>query len=128
MRVWIGLIAGVLGGIGVVSALASLELVTGGLSAALQGVVVVLAGLGTNLVARRRRSATRADAEDGVETEIARRSAAAALPVAILAILALGLWATVDEQWQFALLCYAAAVAVVVAHWLAYAVWRRRTL
>ncbi|MFS0703454.1 hypothetical protein AB6N23_02920 [Cellulomonas sp. 179-A 9B4 NHS] len=127
MRVWAGWFVALTVAIGLVAVLSGLQVIGGALTAALYGIVVVAAGVGTRLVAQRRRGVVRSDAPDGVEQEIALRAGAAAFLVAVLVIVALGALAAIRSEWELAAWCYGAAVVTLAGYGIIYAVLRRRT-
>lgn len=126
MKTWIGWAVALVAAIGLVAVLDTQQVLDRSVSSVLFGVVVLVAGVGTKLLADRRRAAAREDADDGLERELARRAGAATFPVPLIAILLLGLWATVRAEWDVAVLCYLAAVLTVVVHTVVYARLRRQ--
>lgn len=128
MRGWTLFTLAVLGALGAVTALGQALSLPSALTAVLFGLVVAATGIAGKVRVDRRRSALRANAEDSVEHDIGQRAAARTLPVALLAIVALGTWLALDGAYGPAAFCYVAIVLVIVAHWVIYAVDRRRTL
>ena len=128
MRVWATWSLGVAGAIALVATLAASGAVEGVVVAGLYGVIVLGAAVGTGQIARRRRSSARSDAADGVERDLATQAGSAAFPVAVVAILLLGLVGVVLGEIELAAWTYGAAVLAVTGYWVIYAVLRRRTL
>ncbi|MCC2319756.1 hypothetical protein [Cellulomonas xiejunii] len=126
MRFWIGWSATLVAALGLVAVLDAQDVVDVSVTSVLYGVVVLTSGVGTKLLLDRRRAAARQDAEDGVELELGRRAAAATFPVALVALVLLGLATTVRGEWELTALCFLAVVLTVVAHWVAYARLRRQ--
>lgn len=128
MRTWTLFALAVVGVLGAVAFVGRALSVPSELTAVAFGLVVAASGPGAKLLADRRRSAERSNSADSVERDIALRAAAHTLPVALLAIVALGTWLALDGAYRSAALSYVAVVLVVVTHWVNYAIDRRRTV
>lgn len=128
MRVWASWIVALTVGIGLVAVLSGLEVIGGAVTAALYGLVVIAAGVGTRLIAQHRRAAVRSDAPNSVEREIALRAGAGAFSVAVLVIVALGALAAIRGEWETAAWSFGAAVVTLAGYGVIYAVVRRRAL
>lgn len=128
MRSWTLFALAVVGALGGVTALGQALSLPSVLTVVLFGLVVAATGLAAKALADRRRSARRTNAEGGIERDIAQRAAARTLLVALLILVALGTWLALDESYGPAALCYLGLVLVIIAHWIIYAVDRRRTL
>ena len=125
MRPWVVFAAAVVGGFGVVYAVARMVPAGSPLVAVLLGLLVVGSGLGGRLTAVQARKADRTDAPDGVEQELATRAAAATVGVAYALVAGFGLWLLVERLYTAAAVCYLVLVVLVVAYRVAYG-WLRR--
>lgn len=128
MRTWTLFTLAVAGALGAVTVLGQALSPPPAFTAVMLGLVVATTGVAAKILVDRRRSALRANVEDSVEHDIGQRAAAHTLPVALLAIVALGTWLALDGAHGPAAFSYIAVVLVIVAHWAIYAVDRRRTL
>ena len=96
------------------------------LPAALYGVIVMSGGLGTMWFRKRRERASRTAVEGSVEREISERAASGTFEVALVAMVAFGLYLTLRDRFLDAFVLYLLVGGVIAAYWVRYSIIRRR--
>ncbi|MGV8968610.1 MAG: hypothetical protein ACOH2F_20310 [Cellulomonas sp.] len=96
------------------------------LPSVLYGVIVMGAGLGTQLIKRHREHVAHTAEDGSIEREIARRAASGTYGAALVAMLVFGLYLVLQDQFADAFVLYLLIWAVIAAYWIRYAIIRQR--
>lgn len=96
------------------------------LSSVLYAVIVMGSGLGALLIRKRRERTSHTADEGSVEREIAQRAASETFGATLVAMVVLGLYLVLQDQFLHAFVLYLLIVSVIAAYWVRYAIIRNR--
>ena len=92
----------------------------------LYAVIVMCSGLGALLIRKQRERTSHTAEEGSVEWEIAQRAASETFGATLVAMVVLGLYLVLQDQFLHAFVLYALIVSVLAAYWVRYAIIRNR--
>lgn len=100
----------------------------GWLITVLYTVIIFSTGIGTYLTRRQAEKAMRTAEPESVEHELAQQCAAGTFSLALVLILAFGLYLLIQGLYLSAALCFGIVVILLVAYWIRYAILRQRVM